>query len=1040
MRRIYIYLLFFGSGICGLVYQLVWQRKLALIFGNTTYATSAILTAFMGGLALGSFLFGKYVDREKRPLRLYALLEFGIGISALAILFFFLPISNSVYIWIFRTLSQNSIIFNFIRFILSVFILIIPTTLMGGTLPVISKYIIRDSSQFGLRLGNLYATNTVGGMMGAFLTGYYFIRLFGETWTVWIAIVGNLLIAAIAYYISAKKTEQVVAEKTINNKKLKKQKLADHRDLQNPKKIRRYSPTTARLVVWLFAAAGFASLAYEVIWTRALIFYVSSTTYSFAAILTTFLFGIMLGSYLMARWVDRVKNLILLFGIFEGLIAIFALLSIPALNNMDSIQRWMLKFLDVASWNQIVLMLFATSFIILLLPTVLMGAAFPVVNRIYVESVPKLGQGVGSVYMANTIGAVFGSFLSGFLIMPLVGIAGSILFISIINLCIGLVAIFIENYQANRPTYRFAAGIAVVAVFLIVAIGFYTSAPLVTGIVSFKGTRLLYYKDTPSATLSALEKEEEVNLWGRNVRYLNINGHNTAHTTYVDIIIHKMLAHLPMLLHPNPQKALVVGFGFGNTSYSFLQYDGIKRVDCVELLTAEKKTAKFFEPENHNVLSDPRLNYIVNDGRNYILATNRLYDIISINAVDPKYSPMLYTNEFYELCKQRLTSDGYLVAWLPIYGMTPLEVKALIKSFVVAFPHSSLWFNNPEHFLLLGSKQPQTVDLKPVVERLANQKVAASLSEIQLDDPYSILSTYLMGEPGLSKLISGAKLHSDEHPIVEFGKMTTADVSYDIYLDILENKESIWSTCSNTNALGEHEQVQAESFRYEKNMFAMLKGMFLYRATAEQPYADTSGVVEAFKLMKEAVDNVPENKFNLMYFVDWVQHDDLSLAVKYIERAVKLEPKFAKGFVLLGLNMANQGEWDKAIHYYQKAIDINDHYIHAYFNMGFAHAQQENWDQAIQAFERVIQLQPQNVFAHSSLVQVYTMQEKLDEALEHAKISIKLQPYQPNFYFNLGMIHRKRNEIPEAIEAFEAGLELAPQDMRAREVLRELKK
>ena len=179
-----------------------------------------------------------------------------------------------------------------------------------------------------------------------------------------------------------------------------------------------------------------------------------------------------------------------------------------------------------------------------------------------------------------------------------------------------------------------------------------------------------------------------MNLWGRNVRYLNINGHNTAHTTFADIVIHKMLAHLPMLLHPNPQKVLVIGFGFGNTNHSFLQYD-IKRVDCVELLKEERETAKFFEPENHDILNHPKFAYITDDGRNYILATDRLYDIISINAIDPKFSPMLYTNDFYELCKKRLTTNGLVVAWLPIYGMTPMEVKALIKSFVDVFPHSS---------------------------------------------------------------------------------------------------------------------------------------------------------------------------------------------------------------------------------------------------------------------------------------------------------------------------------------------------------------
>ena len=1030
MINIAIYLLFFGSGICGLVYQLLWQRKLTLIFGNTTNATSVILSAFMGGLALGSYLFGKLVDQKGKPLRIYAFLECGIGIAGLAILFFFLPISNSLYVLVFRTLTQNSFILTVVRFFLAIFILIIPTTLMGGTLPVISKYMIRESCHFGNRLGDLYATNTVGGMMGAFLTGYYLIRLFGETWTMWLAIIGNFIIAAIAYWLSHRTSITEKDEKK-EMAKSEKKNAASH---PSPK-IRKYSASTAKLIIMLFAVAGFASLAHEVIWTRALIFYVSSMTYSFSAILTTFLFGLMLGSYVMAHWVDRVKNLILLFGLLEGLLAIFALLSIPALSNMDDLQRWLLKFIDVASWSETILFLFATTFVILLLPTLLMGAAFPLVNRIYVESIPKLGNGIGRVYMANTIGAVLGSFFSGFFIMPILGIARSILLIALINLVIGLVAIFYESNSGQKTIRRFVLAIALMLTFVSAAAIYYTKGPLITGIVSFKGTRLLYNKDASAATLSVLEKEEELNLWGRNIRYLNVNGHNTAHTTFADIVIHKMLAHLPMMLHPHPETALVVGFGLGNTCHSFLQYD-LQHLDCVELIAEEKLTAKFFEPENHEVLNDPRLAYIVNDGRNYIMASDRCYDVISINAVDPKFSSSLYTKEFYQHCSKKLTSNGYLIAWLPLYGMTPAEVKALIKSFVYVFPHSSLWFSNPEHVLLLGSKKPQSVDLQRVTDQLKNIKVNASLAEIRLDNPYVLLSTYLMGEKDLAKLAAQSKMHSDDFPLVEFSKKTTADITYSIYLDLLENKSSIWSTCINTQALGELEQVRSESYRYEKSMFSMLKGLFLYRASAA---TDTSSAHEALNIMKEAIEVCPENKFNLMFFVDWVQPADLDQCALYYEQAVAEEPKFAKGYVVLGLQKANLGDWPTAIEKYQLALAINDKFISAHFNSGYAYTQIDNWLAAKDAFEKVILLQPENVFAHSSLCQVYNMLKNFDEAIAHGKKAIELQPSQANYYFNLGMIYRNKNNIAEAIDAFERGLRLAPNDRRALQILRQLK-
>ena len=365
MRRLFIYLLFFLSGAAGLIYQLVWVRKLVLIFGNTTYATSSILTAFMGGLALGSYLIGKYADRIKTPLRFYGYLEFGIGVSAVAILYFFIPISDAIYVWLFNVIGNNGFVFNVVRFLLSIIILIIPTTLMGGTLPVISKYLIKTSGEFGQRLGRLYGFNTLGAVLGAFLTGFLLISAFGVNTTMWIAIVMNLVIGIAALLLDDSKKE-IKSEK----KKHKKNRSAQKKQHQTVTfKISQYSPGTAKLVIWLFGIAGFVSLAYEIVWTRALIFFISSTTFSFTIILTTFLIGIALGSFVMSKWVDRLKRLILWFSVFEIIIALTAILSIPLFLRMTSIQNLLLSMVQVNNWNHISFLLFLSAFIIMIIPT-----------------------------------------------------------------------------------------------------------------------------------------------------------------------------------------------------------------------------------------------------------------------------------------------------------------------------------------------------------------------------------------------------------------------------------------------------------------------------------------------------------------------------------------------------------------------------------------------------------------------------------------------------------------------------------------------
>lgn len=1026
-----IYVLFFLSGASALIYQLIWLRELGLVFGNTTYATSAILTAFMGGLALGSYLFGKYADRVKSSLRLFAWLELGIGLSAIGILLFFVPLIQAVYKWAFG-IALYSWVLNTIRFVLAIIILIIPTTMMGGTLPAISKYLIKQADKFGKKVGWLYALNTLGGVMGAFFTGYFLIRMFGMTFTYWIAILADLVVAYFAFRLYRKAS----TAKTITRKKEPKA-TTQPKGGADTEKIRPYSARTAHLCLWAFALAGFASLAYEVIWTRALLFYISSTTYSFTAILVTFLVGIAVGSWLISLWVDRIKHLVFWFGIIEMLIALAAILSIPLIKNLALTQKWMLALFSIENWNHVVIMLFISTFMILIVPTLLMGAAFPIVNRIYVKSVARMGQGVGKVYMSNTIGSIVGSFLSGFVLLPLLGIKGCIVFLAAVNLVVGVVVIFFESENNARKVVFSFSGAAVV-LFLALAFTYLPSSPLFMNSISFTDTKLLYHKDAPSATLSALESRDDLNIWGDYVRYVNVNGHNTAHTTFADIIIHKTLAHLPMVLHPNPRTALVIGFGFGSTCESFLTHN-ISAVHCVELLRSEIETAKFFRRHNSGVFRDPRFAYIVNDGRNFVQAIDRKYDIISVNAVDPKFSPMIYTTEFYKQCKQKLNRNGMAVAWLPLYGMTVEEVKALVKSFVDAFPNSSLWFNNPEHLLLLGIKGEMELSAATVVDRLSKPAVKADLAEIELDTPYALLSTFFCSIQNLLQLTIDAEAHTDDKPIVEFSHIATSEIYPEVYDELVKYKERLFPYLRDIGSMGDLVQVTNLFRYYEDAMADVIKGLFLYRIYERQAARYPEEIDEAVELVTNAIDYQPANTFALMLYADLFRHYDLALAKPYLQRAIKEQPHFAKAHVLLGLECMERSKVDSATVYFNKAIDINPRFAKAHLNLGIAHARKQDWPAAEEAFNQTVELRPQNAFAHSSLSQVLYMQDKLDSAIVHARHAVELLPSQPNFYFNLGMMYRKQGNKSRAIKAFENGLDLAPGDERANRVLNELK-
>ncbi|MCU0643381.1 MAG: tetratricopeptide repeat protein [bacterium] len=623
--------------------------------------------------------------------------------------------------------------------------------------------------------------------------------------------------------------------------------------------------------------------------------------------------------------------------------------------------------------------------------------------------------------------------------MPLVGLNASILILAFMNLAIALAIFCYEKDFGDRKIRDFVVAGVAVLLFVFIAIFSYTSKPIFLRTAGFSDTRLLYSKNTAAATVSVLEKKDQINIWGKNVRYLNVNGHNTAHTTYSDMIIHKMLAHLPMLLTPNPREALVIGFGFGNTCKSFLEYDQMRRVDCVELVAHEKRTADFFAEQNQGIFQDDRFHFIVNDGRNFVLATDQKYDIISINSVDPKFSPTLYTEEFYRLCRAKLQEDGQLVAWLPIYGMSLEEVQALVKSFINVFPNSSLWYNNPEHLLLAGIKGYYPIDLAKVKSRMELPKVASSLAEIHINDPFSFLATFFCGEQMLNKFAGSVPSHTDDHPVVEFSRIVTKEMVPDVYQELLKCRESVLSYCTNFEVFGEIEPVRTKMYQHETEMKNFMAALFTYRTFALN--SDQKEIVSgAISSIRKILDEEPENDFALIQYVDLVSHQDLTTDKKYFAAAIAKAPHFAKAYVLLGLELASQNEWEKSLEFYQRALQINDSYSTALLNAGYSYIQLQKWQEAKQSFEKLLSLDPENPYVHSTIAQVYYMLQDYHTAIEFMLAAIKNQPEQANLYFNLGRMYQKNSQVNQAIAAFEKGLKISPYDQRARIALEELKK
>jgi len=739
--------LFLFSGVSGLVYEVVWSRMFVLVLGSTVSAVSTVLAVFMGGLALGSWLFGRFADRPRaNGLRMYAWLEIGVGGFAIA-LPGLIGLSNTVYQWAWPAVADSFGTLMALRVLLATMILIIPATLMGGTLPVLSRFLVRTRERTGREIGTLYAINTLGAVAGCFVAGFFLLEYLGVQRSLLLAAGLNFAVGGTAL-LRSRGVELPLAKRKAE---------------PAPENTRHYSRSQVRLALVLYAFSGLAALALEVLWTRSLMYFTSVDTYAFTAMLSAFLCGIGLGSLLMAPLVGRIRHPLLVLGVIELLIGLSAALSIPLFAKLHTATATIAATVPAATLlGKIITKLFA-SFFIMLVPTLLMGAAFPLFSTIYVGARRQIGRGIGALYALNTVGAIVGAAAAGFWIIPTFGLQRGIILCASLYALLGLLLLAATPRERERRVV--VAGVAAVGLALLVVLNLRVpDTPFIVHSAFFKTPsqkhRLVFSHEGSAASLTVLKN-------GAGTKLLNINGITTAINNHMDMQVHRMLSHLPLLLHPDPQTVLVVGFGMGSTPWGCCQHD-VQRVDVVELLRSETRTARIFADVNHGVLHHPKLNFIVGDGRNYLLAAPVRYDMISFNAIHPRYSAYLYTKDFYELCRKRMTDDGVVCAWMTQNSMLDDEFRMLCRSFVEVFPHASLWYCNPQHFCLIGTLKPTRIDLDAWRQRMAVDNVQRDLADSDLDDPFVLLARYMMGGESLAKYVAGAPLNTDDQPRIEF--------------------------------------------------------------------------------------------------------------------------------------------------------------------------------------------------------------------------------------------------------------------------------
>jgi predicted membrane-bound spermidine synthase/tetratricopeptide (TPR) repeat protein len=582
---------FFLSGAAGLIYQVVWTRMLTQIFGNTTYAIATVLSAFMAGLAIGSYLFGQIADRGKNDFLLYGILEAGVGIYGFAVPWLFI-LAQKVYGPIFGLNESYPFLFNLVLFFLSFVLLVFPTLLMGATLPVLSRFFVRNFAQFGRRVGNLYATNTLGAVIGCAAGGFLLIPTLGMRSTVYVAAIVNLIVAAVIVIVDRLRDKEPM-------------EFAPQTTADEPNAAKTDAPPSYLGWVLLvsFGLSGFASLVYENAWTRALTLVIGSSIYSFTTMLVTFLIGLALGGFIYARFLGEREARLSTFGLIEVWVGLAALATIPLFERLPLIFVRLLHGFGDTFTVFLYLQIFLSA-LVMFLPTVLLGMTFPLVARLFTQSLYRVGSGVGSSYAANTVGAVLGAFAGGFILIPTIGVQNAIIFAVIMNLLIGCLLVVADPRLTAAPRLALGLGVLIVAVIAPFKVNRWDQHILTSGVTIYNER----YESLPSDSLRIEEMKRDDVVFYREGLTTTVSVHRIPGSDYIyfksngkidgsygDALSQLMTSYIAMLLHPHAEKALTIGLGSGMSAKALATFKSLKEIEVIEIEPAMIEASKFFD-------------------------------------------------------------------------------------------------------------------------------------------------------------------------------------------------------------------------------------------------------------------------------------------------------------------------------------------------------------------------------------------------------------------------------------------------------------
>jgi spermidine synthase len=1025
-----ILLCFFLSGAAGLIYQVAWGKALGLVFGNTVYAISTILAVFMGGLALGSAYLGRWSERYPNAVALYGWIELAIAATG-ALSLAGLAGVRLLYFAAYPLVSGFMPALVALRFVGAAVVLLLPTFLMGGTLPILVSGLTRSSAELGARVSRLYWINTLGAVAGTFAAGFLLLPALGLRLTVALAVALNLLAGGIALLLARIKRPaspaEVIEEATeladpaadsydetgeataveetfaapsddaheatapVERPAAPFDETAEATALPNP-------PATAEIPRYLlvsFGIVGGTAIAYEVCWTRLLVTSLGSSTYAFTLMLGTFLAGLVLGSALFDFWFTRYKEVSLAtFALTQTLTAVAALLFLVFFQQFPELVPVILRKTQ-ASFRGLLLAQLATSALALLPAAVVFGFNFPVVTVLIAgrrESSGHYAAAVGRAYAANTLGAIVGATLAGFWLVPAMGAFRLAALLVTLNF---LLAAYLHARRAPPAIVQSVVNVIMVAAVIFVASSgiFYNRTLATFGTMLYYDrygekltipemaatTDVLYVADGLNSTISVARTED----------YLAIRTNGKVDASNKDRVTQLLVGHLGAVLHRAPRRVLVVGFGSGMSVSALALYPEIESITCVEIEPAVIRAADYLVPLNRNVLRDPRVHIVLDDARNFLLTTREQYDLIVSEPSNPWIAGVaaLFTDEFYRQARSRLRPGGLFVQWVQAYSLYPEDFRMILATFLPHFPQVTLWRAEGPDYILLGQSEAAPLTLDRLRQKWTDAAVRADFEKTGMRRPEGLAGYHRLDDADLRKLAGDSIRNTDDRNYLEYR------APRGLLVKGLEDQ--------NRTAIWKQRSAPLSSILRAGDSTTVLEAAAETFVNLDDEDAD---------YFINMLEGAPETSARALLRGRWhLNNNRLDDAKAAFTMALRLDAKSLDAAEGLAMVARRQGQYDTAELLCRQILARDPQYVPAMQCMMRVYRARENWALAAQWQASVLKIKPDSEpDEYSRLGEVLFQDGKYDLAERAFYVALEKESYSYAGHRNLGEIYLKK--------------------------------